>query len=132
MATSTKRFSIGGLVAASVTALIAVLGIAAVLRNPRISKDLIFTEIGFLVPAIAILLRAFRPPIGWKKGLAVWFGGLFSGVSPAAVLSPYFLRGGRLEGSDFFVFLIFFIPGVLLLRRGFKRDVPAILETKEA
>jgi len=115
-----KRFSIGGLVAG---AIFTIFGITLILIQLLVSKlpvNVPEAALGWITAGVAIFFRSFRPPIGWKKGLTTFFGGFFTGASIMAISMPLRLVG-HVDIYQIIVFLIFMIPGILMLRSGFKK-----------
>lgn len=114
-----KRFSIGGIIAG---AIFTILGITIIVIQLLSKSKVSVPEagLGWLTAGVAIFFRSFRPPVGWKKGLVTFFGGLFTGASIIAISVP--LRyAGHVGIAQIIVFFIFMIPGILMLRSGFKK-----------
>jgi hypothetical protein len=115
-----KPISIGGLI---IGVVLTVLGVATVVEQSLSGKmPLRVPEAGiaWIAAGIAISVRSYQPPIGWRKGLATFFGGLFLGASILPISMP--LRHvGYVDTGAVGAFLIFMILGVLLIVSGFKK-----------
>ena len=75
-----------------------------------------------LVPTIAMLVRSFRPPVGFWRGLQTLFGGILVGIS---LIDLTVLVSGRFDAVKIVTFLIFIVSGVILLKLGFKAPTKA-------
>jgi len=63
--------------------------------------------------------RAFRPPMGWKKGLATWLGSFMIGLAFVIIGAKSMVS--NLDVVSFIAGAIAAVPGFFLLRYGFKK-----------
>ena len=115
-----KRFSRGGLI---IAAIISILSIIAILRILLDKSETMGVEpvLIWLIAGVALFFRSLRPPMGWKKGLVVCFGALCAGGSIIVISIP--LRfNARVDFANIIVFFLFMIPGIFMLRSGFKKS----------
>ena len=77
-----RKYSIGGLIVGGLLIFSALGNLLASSRNPKLPLLGIFLP---LVPAVAILVRSFRPPIGFGRGLAIVIGGMLAGQLPMSL-----------------------------------------------
>ncbi len=114
---NTSRFSKGGLVVVVINFLIAVPGY----EDGRLS---VLTFVSLLGAGCALLVRSFRPPLSFGRGLATWWGGSFSGSGGLGVW--YFISDlwigylGKGFGESLFLMVVGIPLSFLLLRYGFK------------
>jgi len=105
-----RKYSIGGLIVGGLLSLSTLGNLLMVLRNPKLPPLILLVT---LVPAVAIIVRSFRPPIGFGRGLIILLGGAFTGQ---------FLFSLRYAASEKLVAnLILGAIGILLLWVGFKK-----------
>lgn len=115
-----KRLSFGGLTVGVISTII---GIAVILTQLLSKLPVRVPEAGiaWLIAGAALSIRSFRPPIGWKKGLAIFFGGLFVGVSILPISAPL-RQTGHVDIGQISAFFIILIPGILMLRSGIRKS----------
>ena len=120
-----RKVSIGGLVVAIVIFLIFLKQFSLLLTGKFPKEVPLVMQIGtvemWLVPALAMLLRAFRPPMGFRKGLETFFGGTLTGMGIIPLSAA--ISGSQIAAGFFITALIFFSLGFFLLRLGFKVPV---------
>lgn len=125
---SERKFSTVGVIISAVNMSVALIVVFRSLKNNDINRDGFDTylnmasPIPILLPAVVLIIRSFRLPMGFWKGLLSWFGGLFIGICftfTILFIGPF---GGRaiLQISNIMVILVFLIPGIVLLRYGFR------------
>jgi len=106
-----KRFSRTGFIIAVV---FIILGLSTAVRGVFDEEMVVIGVLGSLIPigaGLALLLRSFRPPLKWGRGIATWSGGLFAGAA-------LFLLAA---GKNFPGLVMFVILSICLLWIGFKR-----------
>ena len=105
-----RHFSKGGMI---VTVVCVVTGIAGL--SGGISWVGIFPWMG---AAVAMLIRTFRLPLGWKQGLATFLGGLLAGAAVMNLLlsAPAIGAVGVIGAS-----VIMMVLSIFILRAGFRR-----------
>lgn len=105
-----RHFSKGGMI---VTVVWVVTGIPGLFGGS--SWVVIFPWIG---AAVAMLIRTFRLPLGWKQGLATFLGGLLAGAAVMNLLRPAPAIGavGVIGAS-----VIMLVLSIFILRAGFRR-----------
>lgn len=110
-----RRVSVGGMVVSGILLLILIGDIGASMRS---EVPMLFSMLlTILVPTVALLIRSFRPPLSFLRGLAVVFGGMFLGMSTVGIE----LSAMGLNYSDQMVDIIFAVIGIPLLWVGFQR-----------
>jgi hypothetical protein len=118
-----RRVSTGGAIVSGVLFVLAITSLV-----PRGDLPFLLSMfLAMLLPAVALLIRSFRPPVGFLRGLAVVVGGMFLGLSSRVID----LAGTGASGdgaSD----LVFAAAGILLLWVGFRRARPKVLARPDA
>jgi len=105
-----RKYSIVGLIVGGLLILSTLGSLRIVLRNPELPRSALFIN---LLPTVAILVRSFRPPMGFGRGLATVIGGMFAGIIPLSLL--------HVTGDQLVVNLIIGAVGIFLLWIGFKK-----------
>ena len=113
-----RKYSIAGFIFGGLLIFSALGNLLASMRNPELSLLGIFIP---LVPAVAIIVRSFRPPIGFGRGLAIVLGGMLAGQAP---MSLKYAASQKLWPN-----LIIGLVGILLLWVGFRKQ-KKVLERK--
>ena len=116
-----RRFSVGGIIVAAIMGLAFLGNLIIFLKADLPVEDAytlrIISFMMLLVPTIAMLVRSFRPPVGFWRGLETLFGGILVGIS---LIHLTMLVSGRFDAVTIVTFLIFLVSGVILLKLGFK------------
>jgi amino acid transporter len=108
------RFSIGGLVASFITAILGIFGISTT------SRDIdVIPAISIIIIAVIMAIRAFRPPMGAKKGIATWLGGFMISVCFIIIFGRAMFS--HLDVGSFGAATIAAVIAFFLLRYGFKK-----------
>jgi hypothetical protein len=115
-----RRFSTGGVIVSAVLFVFSITSLVPRGDMPVLLSMFLTT----LFPAVALLVRSFRPPVGFLRGLAVVIGGMFLGVSTRWIDLAGMTGGSGKLVSD----LIFAAAGIALLWVGFRRMKPRVLE----
>ena len=109
-----RKYSLAGFIFGGLLIFSAIGNLLTSLRNPKLPLLGIFIP---LVPAVAILVRSFRPPIGFGRGLAIVLGGMLAGQMP---MSLRYAASQTLWPN-----LIIGAVGILLLWIGFRKpEIP--------
>ena len=121
-----RRFSVGGIIVAAIMGLV-VLGNLIIFLKADLPVEgpyalRIISFMMFLVPTIAMLVRSFRPPVGFWRGLETLFGGILVGIS---LIHLTVLVSGRFDAVNIVTLLIFLVSGVILLKLGFEAPTKA-------
>lgn len=118
-----RPVSIGGIV-------VAVLSLIVFL-NPGPSANLV-TKTATLGAGIALLIRAFRPPLSFGRGLATWFGGGLAGNACLGVWGTIVLfscgTSGLLREAPIIMMVVGGVLAFFLLRYGFSPVPPPTTE----
>jgi hypothetical protein len=116
-----RRFSVGGIIVAAIMGLAFLGNLIIFLKADLPVEDAytlrIISFMMLLVPTIAMLVRSFRPPVGFWRGLQTLFGGILVGIS---LIHLTMLVTVRFDAVTIVTFLIFLVSGVILLKLGFK------------
>lgn len=106
------RFSVGGVIVAAILVLFTVLSLFG---GP------VAVSMPSLGAGVAMLVRSLRPPIGWKRGMQTFFGGLLVG----AAVTNLMMGTGSEEAAGVIGWLLasvlLAILGAVLIRLGFKQ-----------
>jgi len=117
-----ERYSVGGLIAAGITLVLAIPGLI------RAEAFFVAQSVGMLILAGALVWRALRSPLGWGRGLAAWVGGVAGAHVIAALLSgsdPLFSRSDPSEGLPVVPAVLGLFVAFLLLWFGLRRSAGA-------
>jgi hypothetical protein len=116
--TEKKKYSIGGFIISGITGAIGIFGLVSVAAK-SLPVKMIPGYIFWLVPALVMAIRSCRLPMGWKKGLATFLGGVFAGLSTIPISIPLISRH-PVSIANGIGSIIFLLVGIFFLRRGFK------------
>ena len=109
-----RPFSVGGLVVSGLLFLILLGNVGTQFSEE--GPVMFSLMLAFAVPAAALLIRSFRPPVGFLRGLAVVFGGMLLGMSTKLIEFSLLIPNYGGQAAD----IIFAVTGLVLLWVGFK------------
>lgn len=113
-----KEYSKGGVIAATILLLGAAYGLLLPLFNKNASYEYFFNIVILLIPALVLMRRSYILPLGYKKGVATYFGAVLLS-SPLAI----FESNAKADATNVVAFVIYVFVGYRLLRYSFKRAV---------